>query len=435
MSEERETRQMASTTVVQPKNDDLSKVSPSMPAGDTLGKPGGGGWRRAIGTVRQMPATRLQMTASVAALVVVALIFEVQTSLFLSPRNITELLLQSVEVGVMALGMTFVLLVGEIDLSVAALAAVCATVTASAISIHHMGTIEGILLGLATGVIFELVQAALITILGAPSFVVTLGGSLALSGILLMILPSAEEIPLDGTRLGSLSADFVSSAVAWPLIILGVAIFAVLRTIAYSEVKRGSSDGGPSLGKTVILPTAVVAALAIVAETLLNSYLGVPLFLVIFIGMLVVSSYVTTQTRFGVHLYAVGGSRPAANRAGISPRKAIFSAFALNGLFAGAAGILGASRILGVGVQTNSSDLLLVAIAAAVVGGTSLFGGRGNVWGALIGAVLIEALGNGLDLLGAPTATKYIAEGVVLAVAAIVDAAVNHRWIFSRVGE
>lgn len=435
MHEDREAWQAASTMVVQPKEDEMSNVTSddgvkgpvASKRGDRLGK--------IISVTRQMPATRLQMTASVAALVVVALIFEAQTSLFLSPRNITELLLQSVEVGVMALGMTFVLLVGEIDLSVAALAAVCATVTASAVSVHHMNTIEGILLGLAAGVAFELLQAALITVLGAPSFVVTLGGSLALSGILLLILPSAEEIPLDGTRLGSLSADFVPSSVAWPLIILGVGVFVALRVIAYLELRDGSGEGSPSLAKVVLLPAAAVAALAIVVEALLNSYLGIPLFLVIFLGMLVVSSYITTQTRFGVHLYAVGGSRPAANRAGISPRKAVVSAFAMNGLFAAGAGILGASRILGVGVQTNSSDLLLVAIAAAVVGGTSLFGGRGNVWGALIGAVLIEALGNGLDLLGAPTATKYVAEGVVLAVAAIVDAAVNHRWIFSRTGE
>ena len=184
----------------------------------------------------------------------------------------------------------------------------------------------------------------------------------------------------------------------------------------------------------VIWPVALVTAVVVAAELLLNSYLGMPLFLAIFLGMIAVCAYITTQTRFGVHLYAVGGSRQAANRAGISPRKVLVSAFAINGFFAAAAGILGAARILGVGVDTNSPDLLLVAIAAAVIGGTSLFGGRGNVWGALIGALLIESLANGLDLLGASSATQYIAEGLVLGVATIIDSIVNRRWIFARTG-
>jgi D-xylose transport system permease protein len=379
----------------------------------------------------------MQMAASVAALVAVALIFQVQTSLFLSPRNVTELLLESIQVGVMALGLIFVLLLGEIDLSVASLSAVCGTVTASAIVIHHMNTGVGITLGLAAGVAFGLVQGLIISVFGAPSLIVTLGGSLVLSGLLLVILPSSQQIPLGSTTLGSWSFDFVPGGIAWLLIALGVGAFAVIRWLAYRE-SRPSGGGKPagraSLARIVIWPVALVTAVVVAAELLLNSYLGMPLFLAIFLGMIAVCAYITTQTRFGVHLYAVGGSRQAANRAGISPRKVLVSAFAINGFFAAAAGILGAARILGVGVDTNSPDLLLVAIAAAVIGGTSLFGGRGNVWGALIGALLIESLANGLDLLGASSATQYIAEGLVLGVATIIDSIVNRRWIFARTG-
>jgi D-xylose transport system permease protein len=398
---------------------------------------GAGPWAAVLAAARDVPASRMQMAASVAALVAVAVIFQVQTSLFLSPRNVTELLLESIQVGVMALGLIFVLLLGEIDLSVAGLSAVCATVTASAIVIHHMSTGVGIALGLAAGVAFGLVQGLIISVFGAPSLIVTLGGSLVLSGLLLVILPTSQQIPLGSTVLGSYSSDFVPGGVAWILIALGVGAFVVIRSLAYRESRpRGAGEpaGRASLVRIVIWPTVLVTAVVLAAEMLLNSYLGLPLFLALFIGMIAVCAYVTTQTRFGVHLYAVGGSRQAANRAGISPRKMLLSAFAINGFFAAAAGILGASRILGVGVDTNSPDLLLVAIAAAVIGGTSLFGGRGNVWGALIGALLIESLANGLDLLGASAATQYIAEGLVLGFATIIDAIVNRRWIFARTG-
>ncbi|HEX9353520.1 MAG TPA: hypothetical protein VF933_06855 [Streptosporangiaceae bacterium] len=398
---------------------------------------GAGRWAAVLAAAREVPASRMQMAASVAALVAVAVIFQVQTSLFLSPRNVTELLLESIQVGVMALGLIFVLLLGEIDLSVAGLSAVCATVTASAIVIHHMSTGVGIALGLAAGVAFGLVQGLIISVFGAPSLIVTLGGSLVLSGLLLVILPTSQQIPLGSTVLGSYSSDFVPGGVAWILIALGVGAFVVIRSLAYLESRpRGAGEpaGRASLVRIVIWPAVLVTAVVLAAEMLLNSYLGLPLFLALFIGMIAVCAYVTTQTRFGVHLYAVGGSRQAANRAGISPRKMLLSAFAINGFFAAAAGILGASRILGVGVDTNSPDLLLVAIAAAVIGGTSLFGGRGNVWGALIGALLIESLANGLDLLGASAATQYIAEGLVLGFATIIDAIVNRRWIFARTG-
>jgi D-xylose transport system permease protein len=400
-------------------------------------EPDAGRWAAVLAAAREVPASRMQMAASVAALVAVAVIFQVQTSLFLSPRNVTELLLESIQVGVMALGLIFVLLLGEIDLSVAGLSAVCATVTASAIVIHHMSTGVGIALGLAAGVAFGLVQGLIISVFGAPSLIVTLGGSLVLSGLLLVILPASQQIPLGSTVLGSYSSDFVPGGIAWILIALGVGAFVVIRSLAYLESRprsAGERAGRASLVRIVIWPAVLVTAVVLAAEMLLNSYLGLPLFLALFIGMIAVCAYVTTQTRFGVHLYAVGGSRQAANRAGISPRKMLLSAFAINGFFAAAAGILGASRILGVGVDTNSPDLLLVAIAAAVIGGTSLFGGRGNVWGALIGALLIESLANGLDLLGASAATQYIAEGLVLGFATIIDAIVNRRWIFARTG-
>ena len=156
-------------------------------------------WAAVLAAIREVPASRMQMAASVAALVAVALIFQVQTSLFLSPRNVTELLLESIQVGVMALGLIFVLLLGEIDLSVASLSAVCATVTASAIVVHHMSTGVGITLGLAAGVAFGLVQGLIISVFGAPSLIVTLGGSLVLSGLLLVILPivAADSPRLD----------------------------------------------------------------------------------------------------------------------------------------------------------------------------------------------------------------------------------------------
>ena len=206
---------------------------------------GAGRWATVLAAAREVPASRMQMAASVAALVAVALIFQVQTSLFLSPRNVTELLLESIQVGVMAVGLIFVLLLGEIDLSVASLSAVCGTVTASAIVVHHMNTGVGITLGLAAGVAFGLVQGLIISVFGAPSLIVTLGGSLVLSGLLLVILPSSQQIPLGSTTLGSWSFDFVPSGVAWLLIALGVGAFAAIRWLAYRE-SRPSGAGRPA---------------------------------------------------------------------------------------------------------------------------------------------------------------------------------------------
>jgi D-xylose transport system permease protein len=397
----------------------------------------GGSWpAKLFATFNDMPTSRVQMAASLAALVLVAVIFESQTGLFLSSRNVTQLLLESIQVGVMALGLIFVLLLGEIDLSVAGLSAVCATITASMIVVHHMSTGAGIGIGLASGVVFELIQGTIITVFGAPSLIVTLGGSLVLSGLLLILLPSSEQIPLGSTTLGSYSSEYLQNGTTWTLAIIGLAVFVGLRVIAYRESRAGteSPPPGKSFARMVVVPGVLAGAVVVAAVALLDSYLGMPLLLAVFLIMIAVCAYVTTQTRFGVHLFAVGGSRQGANRAGISPRRIMLSAFAINGFFAAAAGILGASRILGVGVDTNSPDLLLVAIAAAVIGGTSLFGGRGNVWGALIGALVIESLANGLDLLGASSSTQYIAEGAVLGAATIIDSIVNRRWIFARTG-
>jgi D-xylose transport system permease protein len=284
--------------------------------------------------------------------------------------------------------------------------------------------------------VFELIQGTIITVFGAPSLIVTLGGSLVLSGLLLILLPSSEQIPLGSTTLGSYSSEYLQNGTTWTLAIIGLAVFVGLRVIAYRESRAGteSPPPGKSFARMVVVPGVLAGAVVVAAVALLDSYLGMPLLLAVFLIMIAVCAYVTTQTRFGVHLFAVGGSRQGANRAGISPRRIMLSAFAINGFFAAAAGILGASRILGVGVDTNSPDLLLVAIAAAVIGGTSLFGGRGNVWGALIGALVIESLANGLDLLGASSSTQYIAEGAVLGAATIIDSIVNRRWIFARTG-
>jgi D-xylose transport system permease protein len=179
----------------------------------------------------------------------------------------------------------------------------------------------------------------------------------------------------------------------------------------------------------------IVAIVTVAVVAMLNSYLSVPLPVVILFALLAAASYVTTQTRFGLHLYAVGGNPDAARRSGIRVDRLKMVAFMIAGALAALGGILAASRLLGVSSSSGQGTILLEAIAAAVIGGTSLFGGKGSVWDALLGALVIGSIANGLDLIGAQTVVKYVAEGTILVLAASVDAILTRGSIFARGGK
>ncbi len=384
--------------------------------------------------VLEAMAGRYRVVPVVITLVLIWGFFAAQNGDFLGNRNLTNLLVQIVVTATIALGIVFVLLMAEIDLSVAANSGACATLTAILVVNHGWPSGLGIAAGIAAGAAIGVVQGGVVTQFGVPSFVVTLGSQLILLGAILQLLPGGTgQVSLFGTGIADISGTYLAPADGWIVALAAVAMFVLLQLGAARDARRrGLATGGPL---AVLGPAIIVAVVTVATVAMLNSYLGVPLPVVILFVLLAVASYVTTQTRFGLHLYAVGGNPDAARRAGIRVDRLKMVAFMLARAFAALGGILAASRVLGVSSSSGQGTILLEAIAAAVIGGTSLFGGKGSVWDALLGALVIGSLANGLDLIGAETVVKYVAEGAILVLAASVDAILTRGSIFARGGK
>jgi D-xylose transport system permease protein len=395
------------------------------PVPDTLGR------RHAL---LESLAGRYRVVPVVITLLLIWVFFAAQNGDFLGNRNLTNLLVQIVVTATIALGIVFVLLMAEIDLSVAANSGACATLTAILVANHGWPAGVGIVAGIAAGATIGLVQGGVVTRFGVPSFVVTLGSQLILLGAILQLLPGGTgQVSLFGTGIADISGTYLAPAVGWIVALAAVTVFVLLQLGAARDARRrGLKTGGPL---SILGPAIIVAVVTVAVVAMLNSYLGVPLPVVILFSLLAVASYVTTQTRFGLHLYAVGGNPDAARRAGIRVDRLKMVAFMLAGALAALGGILAASRVLGVSSSSGSGTILLEAIAAAVIGGTSLFGGKGSVWDALLGALVIGSLANGLDLIGAETVVKYVAEGSILVLAATVDAILTRGSVFARGGK
>lgn len=379
--------------------------------------------RRSFGQV----ATEFRLGPVLVVLLLVWVFFAIMNPRFLSPVNLSNLTLQIAVTATLALGLVFVLLLGEIDLSVAALSGVCAAVTANLAVNMGWDPVLAVLAGLVLGIIWALVQA-LIVLYGAPSFIVTLAGSLALGGVLLLLLPAAGQITLSDSPLKAIAGSYLPPVWGWAAGVVAVLLAAFFFNMRNKHRRRQRLRG--SLVSGVVVPVAAVAALVVVIVLLMNSHRGVPVIFASLMAIVAALAYATSQTRFGVRLYAVGGNREAARRAGIPVGRTILIAFGLAGLFAGLAGIFAASRLLGVSNQSGGGTLLLEAIAAAVIGGTSLFGGKGTVWSAVLGALLIGSISNGMDLLGLPTEAKLIVTASILVAATVADVILS-RGTFS----
>lgn len=357
---------------------------------------------------------------SIPVLVVLAIIwifFYSQSSAYLSFQNITNLTLQIVTTAILALGVVFVLLVGEIDLSSAVLSGVCAAVAAGLTVNSGLPLPVGIAAGVVAGMAVTFVEAQVI-MFGVPSLIVTLGGMVILQGLILVVLPPEFTISVAGTPFAKIASTAIPAGASYALAAVATLAFAAYRLFQHRE--RLSTGSLTSLA-TVFVPSALVAAVLFGGVFTLTRQRGLPMPVLIVAVMLLIAWYVTTQTRYGIHLYAVGGDREAAQRAGIPVRRMVLYSFLILGACAAVAGMVDASRQLGVSVTSGSGPLMLNAIAAAVVGGTSLFGGRGSIWSAFLGALVIGSISNGVQLLGLSTEVQYFATGSVLIVAVAVD--------------
>lgn len=355
------------------------------------------------------------------ALGIIWIVFYADNHAYFSVANITNLALQIVTTAILALGLVFVLLVGEIDLSVAALSGVCATIAARLAVSSGLPLGLAIVVAIAVGIAIALIES-LIIVFGVPSLIVTLGGMVILQGLLLNVLPPAFSVSVGGTSFAKIAGTHLAVGLSFALAAVGWVGYVIARWRRFTT--RRSTGGGAVL--TVVGIPAVLAAIVVFGVVAILSHdRGLPLPVVILVVLLIIGSYITTQTRYGAHLYAVGGSRQAAQRAGVPVNRMIIYSFLILGFCGAIAGIVEASRLLGVSASSGAGPLMLNAIAAAVVGGTSLFGGRGTVWAALIGALIIGSINNGVQLLGLSTQVQDYATGFVLIIAVGIDVVVT----------
>ncbi len=368
----------------------------------------------------------LRVVPVVIALVVIWMIFYSQNPAYLSPENLSNLSLQIVTTAMLALGVVFVLVVGEIDLSGAALGAVCATIAAQ-IAVN-MG--QSIWIALAVGILSGVLIAGLeglIIVFGVPSLITTLGGMTALLGLLLVVMPEEFSISLGGNPYEQIAATQIPASVSIGLAVLASAIYAIGRWV--TQRRLGSET---SMLRRAILPALLVAVVVIGVVGVVSASSGLAFPVAMLILMLIVASYFMTQTRYGSHLFAVGGNRQAAARAGIPVARMVVFSFLILGACAAMAGMVDASRLLMVSPSSGTGSLMLDAIAAAVVGGTSLFGGRGTAWAALLGALVIGSINNGVELLGLSTEVQYFATAGVLVFAVAVDVVLTRGSLLPR---
>ncbi|MDX6671542.1 MAG: D-xylose transport system permease protein [Solirubrobacteraceae bacterium] len=366
------------------------------------------------------------------AIALIWAIFQVQESRFLTAVNLTNLVLQITAIGLISIGIVYVLLLGEIDLSVGAVSGLCAGVVAVLNVKNGWSPYAAIAAGVVAGATIGLAQGFLFTRFGIPSFVVTLAGLLIWQGALLKVLGATGTVNITDPKITGLTSTFYSANVGWIMAAIGIVAYAL---VSLDARRRRMSAGLPAAGIGLLLFRVGAVAAAIVATVaVLNSDRGVPLAALILLGFVVLFQYIATRTRFGRHMYAVGGNAEAARRAGINVNRIRIAVFVIAGSMAAVGGIMQASRLLAVNQSSGGSDLLLLAIAGPVIAGTSLFGGRGTVWSALLGALVIGSISNGMDLLALETSVKYMVTGGVLLAAVLVDAlARQQRQVAGRV--
>jgi D-xylose transport system permease protein len=377
-------------------------------------------------TIGQMLRGELGFLPVLLTLFVIAIYFQITTSgLFLSTVNISNLMGQIAYVGILGLGVIMVLLLGEIDLSIASVAVLCSVIMAVLSERHGVPGGVAILVGLLAGVVIGFINGFFVAVVRVPSFIVTLAASIGYAGLLLNLLAGQSTLIINDAFILSIAGtaqSFLDNSVAIIVSVIVVLLFAAGLVFKYVRRKRAGLKTSSLLW--LIAQFVIVAVLVGGAVAVFIGYKGVPYPVALFFGLVALFWLIMTKTSFGRHIYAVGGSSEAARRAGINVVVIRIACFTLCSTLAAAGGIVLASRGTAVASQIDPV-LLLNAIAAAVIGGVSLFGGRGSVWAIVPGVLIIGSLVNGLALLNQGTDVSEMVEGVVLLIAVTVDALVR----------
>jgi D-xylose transport system permease protein len=329
-----------------------------------------------------------------------------------------------------AIGVVFVLLLGEIDLSVAYMSGVGGVAIAFFQTQGHAYSVPGLVaiaIALALCSLIGALQGSFVALIGVPSFVVTLAGNIALQGVIIRWVPQTRAIAIQDRYVNDVAGYYLPPAAGWILAAIISGVFA-LTTLAGLLSRRRAGLAVGNLQLVTLRWTFVTAvAFAVVAISNHGRQHGLPLAGLLVVAMVALWTWVATRTTFGRHVYAVGGNPEAARRAGINVAFVRFSVFVLSGLMAGLGGLVLASRLNGVSSDQGGGPLLLYAIAAAVIGGTSLFGGRGRVVAALLGSLVIMSISDGLDLIGSSAWQKYVITGIILLAAVTLDTLARAR--------
>jgi D-xylose transport system permease protein len=372
---------------------------------------------------------------AILGLIVLCLIFGIARDTFTSSLNFANLFSQGAQVIFIAMGLIFVLLLGEIDLSAGFTSGVCGAVMAILLTNHGWSWYTAIPAALITGLVIGLVLGSLVAKVGIPSFVVTLAAFLAFQGILLVLLSGGINVSIRDTFVLRLANSNMSVFWSWTFAIVAVVGYALVQ---FNRIRSRSGRGlitdpmGIVLLRVAGLAVLLLAATALLTQErsinpVINSVKGVPIVAPIIGVFLVVWTFVLGRTTYGRHIYAVGGNAEAARRAGIPVDRIRISVFVICSFMAAVGGIIAVSKANSVDPNTGGSNILLYSVGAAVIGGTSLFGGKGKMINAVIGGAVIAVIDNGMGLMGLSPGAKYILTGLILLIAASVDALSRRR--------
>lgn len=363
----------------------------------------------------------LGMIPVIVGLVVIAIVFQINEPTFLSSRNLVSITQFAAPVGVISLGIVLVLLLGEIDLSVGSVSGFAAASMAVLIDSRGWGLLPALAVGILVGTAVGLLYAFLYTKIGVPSFVFSLAGLLAFQGALLYVLGDKGTVvlPQDSALRSFAREKFLTDTQAYVLLVVIVAVYVGVSLLTIRR-RREAGLTPPSL--TAVL---VKAGLLLVGLGYLTYYLGIDrgwsYLPVLFAALVVTMDLALRRTRWGRHVFAVGGNEEAARRSGINVRGIYVSVFALCSTFAALGGILIAGQLTSVSQSSGTTDTNLTAIAAAVIGGTSLFGGRGSAWAALLGILVLQSIQSGLNLMNVDSSVRFMVTGLVLLLAVAID--------------
>jgi D-xylose transport system permease protein len=357
----------------------------------------------------------------IVGLLLICIIFQSQNDRFLTSGNFVNLMVQGAAFATIAMGVVFVLLLGEIDLSIGYVSGVASVLCVLLLAPdgNEVSPIVALALAVGAGAAIGTLHGVIITKVGVPSFVVTLAGLLAWNGVVLLLIGSRGTVILQDEFIIGFANDFLADVTAWLLVLVLVGLYAGIQVLG---LRRRAKAGLPNDPMVIVVGRVAFLALALAAVvSVANQDRGVPYAAVLVGALLVFWTWVARRTKFGRYVYAVGGNAEAARRAGINVDRIKIAVFAISSFMAALGGIILASRLRSVDTNAGGGSILLYSIAAAVIGGTSLFGGRGQVKSALLGALVIVSIDNGLGLLGLGSGEKFVITGGVLLLAVTVD--------------